>query len=59
MSEFGMAKGEAERYATEHPEQVKAGEKAVAGKLGMGSGVEQRRPEHPAVPRTRSARTAW
>jgi len=41
MSEFGKAQDEAERDATEHPEQVKAGEKAIAGKLGMDSDVEQ------------------
>ena len=35
MSEFDNLKDKAEDYAQQHPEQVKKGEEAVEGKLGI------------------------
>jgi hypothetical protein len=36
MSEFDKLEGDAQKFAQEHPEQVKKGEKAVEDKLGLG-----------------------
>jgi hypothetical protein len=35
MSEFDKLEGDAQKYAQEHPEQVKKGEQAVEDKLGL------------------------